>query len=244
MAKVFRLGLAGYEFNYSFMDQLTPHFFKDYILSESPAVFDLETTPEDMHRWSGIVLPGQPDSFLEQRLMILKISAYLCKKYACVMHACAVKWHGYAWLFTAPSGVGKTTMFRNWRTLYGQEVEILNGDMPFVARCNDGHIHVYPSPWNGKENYGSQIDAPLGGILFLKQGDSNFMYRAGAGDVVAALYSQFMCPSDSEEIIRCLSALEESILTSVPVWIYTNTGDLQSAIVSTDVILQDLEKNE
>jgi len=242
MENIYRLKIANIELDYSFFIPETYYYFKDFIISKDQQFFDLRTTKNDMEKWSYLVLPEESADFLEYRLMILKLSDYLCRRRACVIHSCAVMWKGLAWLFVGPSGIGKTTMYHNWKSLLGSEVEILNGDMPIVAETQDGSIRIYPSPWNGKENYGTLSDVPLGGLLFLEQGEENCIRRAELSEIVAALYAHFMCISDSKEIVRCLSKLEESILLSTPVWIFTNRGDLDSAAVSTIVISKYLKE--
>ena len=244
MDKCYLMKMADIEFRYKFYAPDTNSYFRDFILEPAEEGFDLETTGEDMTTWAHLAPCEHTDAFLEQRIMILKLSAYLCRKHACVIHACALVWKGFAWLFTAPSGTGKTTLYLNWKRLLGDEVMILNGDMPFVLARPGKEVWVCPSPWNGKENYGSLARAPLGGILFLSQGRENVMARMGIPEAVALLYSRFICISDSEKTVRCLSEIEERILETVPVWDFKNRGDLSSALVSSREIKKYLEEKK
>ncbi len=243
MKDCYRLKLANIELNYKFYSSDTFEYFKDFIVEESVEDYDLETTIEDLKHWKSLVPPDHKVSCLEQRLMVLKISRFLCRKNACVIHACAVVWKGYAWLFTGPSGIGKTTMCMNWRRYLGDEIQILNGDMPLLMAEPYKQVMVYPSPWNGKENFGSLICAPLGGIIFLEQGEENRMKRRNVSDIVAPLYAQFLCISDSEMTVQCISLIEERILETVPIWSFNNTGDLSSAKESSRVIYNYLQEN-
>ena len=244
MSRCYRIRLADIELNYRFYDQDTCRYFHDFILGETDADPDLETTEEDMKKWAHLVPIAHTDAFLEQRLLILKLSNYLCRKSVCVIHACAVVWKGYAWLFAAPSGTGKTTLYRNWKSLLGEEIRVLCGDMPLILARPDRDVRIYPSPWNGKENFGSLIQAPLGGILYLSQDSVNVMVKMGIPDMAAPLYSSFMCVSDSEMTVRCLSKMEEKILMNVPVWHFRNRGDLDSAKVSSQTLAAYLREKE
>ena len=232
MDRTFRLALAGRELNYRFLDEDCPAYFRDFIVSETRETPDLETTEEDLRRWAHLVPFEHSRAYLEQRLMVLKLSEYLCRRKACVIHACAVIRRGRAWLFTASSGTGKTTLYRNWRRYCGEEARILCGDMPFVSVREDGSVRICPSPWNGKENYGSLLEAPLGGILFLSQGTENRMIRLGAAEAAAPLYTRFMFIGDTAGTLGSVGSIEEAVLKSAPVWHFINRGDADSAVVS------------
>ena len=241
MDNTYRLRLADIEFNYRFRFRNTYRFFLPFLIEYNTESFDLETTEEDIVRWNRLLSFDYKPEFLEQRIMVLKLSGYLCSRGACVIHACAVIRGGYAWLFAAPSGTGKTTLFRNWKAVFGENVRILCGDMPFVGRSTSGDICVYPTPWNGKENYGSLEKAPLGGILLLSQGNMNEMKRLKPAEAAASVYSHWLCTSDSVDTVRNLSRLEETVLDSVPSWNFINRGDRESALYSVRVIDRYLE---
>ena len=242
MENVYRLRMAGRELRYKFWYPGTCHQFKNFIISSDEDGYDLETAAEDVEYWKRRAPEEALEEFLEKRLMVLKISHYLIGSNACVIHACSVVWKGLAWLFTGTSGTGKTTLYRNWKKLLKDDVQILCGDMPFTVVLQDGSVCVYPSPWNGKECYGSMLEAPLGGILYLSQGSENYMTRLAAAEAAAPLYTQFMCVSDTEETVGRLAYIEESILRTVPVWHFVNKGDSYSAVVSTKAITEYLKE--
>jgi len=84
-------------------------------------------------------------------------------------HGAVFSWHGRAFMFTAKSGTGKSTQLKNWLQLYGDEINIINGDKPILA-IRDDQVLVYPSPWKGKEGWGQDdVMLPLAGIIFLEQ---------------------------------------------------------------------------
>ena len=53
------------------------------------------------------------------------------------LHASAVELDGKAYLFSADSGVGKSTHTRLWQQLHGSKARIINDDKP-ALRCLDG----------------------------------------------------------------------------------------------------------
>ena len=83
---------------------------------------------------------------------------------------------GLGYLFTAPSGTGKSTHIRLWRQFLGEAGHIVNGDKPFLS-VEEGKVFVWGSPWAGKENWQKNRKAPLHGICLLKQGQKNKICR-------------------------------------------------------------------
>ena len=154
--------------------------------------------------------------------------AYDC----CIFHAAAFIWREKAWLFTAPSGTGKSTQYRNWKKHYGNEVTILNGDKPVLSLQKDGSILVCPSPWRGKERYGSFHTAPLGGVVYLEQGKENRIFYLQPSESVPKLFSAFWGQPEDEGQILKMSRITEAMVQNYPVWKLINTGDYVSAEIA------------
>ena len=49
---------------------------------------------------------------------------------------------------------------------------------------------------------------------------------------------RFLCTVEDRETVEAMCALEEAILTSVPVWKLVNTGDMES----TELVFETLKK--
>ena len=90
------------------------------------------------------------------------------------LHSSAVMLDGKAYLFSAPSGTGKSTHTEKWCRLFG--AKLLNDDKP-ALRCQDGTWMAYGTPWSGKHDLSEPVGVPLGGIAFLKRGEENRIYR-------------------------------------------------------------------
>ena len=147
-----------------------------------------------------------------------------------VFHGAAFLWNGGGYIFTAPSGTGKTTQLRHWKKLYPEEMEILNGDKPILeVTAKDTVIH--PSPWKGKENYGrDDLAAPLRGIVLLGQAKENRLRKMTPGDAVKKLFGRIYSTFNTEEEVRKAGRLLEQMLTlGVPIWYLENVGDEASA---------------
>ena len=87
----------------------------------------------------------------------------------CVLHSSSVVIDNEAYLFSAPSGTGKSTHASLWvKYLTEKEPYILNDDNPAIRIIN-GNIYAYGTPFSGKHDISVNQKAKLQGICFLKQ---------------------------------------------------------------------------
>ena len=91
------------------------------------------------------------------------------------MHGVAVEKGGEAYIFTAPSGYGKTTHAGLWVQAF-EDARIINGDNPII-RLKDGVFYAYGSPFCGKEGYHVNTGMPLKGICYLQRSIENRIER-------------------------------------------------------------------
>ena len=176
-----------------------------------------------------------PDWTAEYNAAAVEISEALLPFGRCIFHGMAFLWRGKAWIFTAPSGTGKTTQYALWKLLYGDELSALNGDKPVLECRDDGTVWVHPSPWQGKENIGSMRSAPLGGIICLARGE-NRIERLDARQALAPVFSQIIVRREKAEVTDRALRITEHLLTSVPIWRLTNRGDRASARLTHDTL--------
>ena len=96
-------------------------------------------------------------------------------KQTLLMHASVIRCDGKGYLMTAPSGTGKSTHTRLWYdNIPG--CDLMNDDNP-VVRIVDGSPIVYGSPWSGKTPCYRNVQAPIGGIVRIKQQPYNSIRR-------------------------------------------------------------------
>lgn len=181
------------------------------------------------------------DDYVEYMELCPRTGDALLPRRRCIFHGAAFLWRGKAWIFTGPSGTGKTTQYVLWKLLYGEELEILNGDKPLLD-FSGSTIFVRPSPWMGKECMCRMKSAPLGGILLLRQGRENSIRRLTPREAVLPIYGQFIYSAAAVEQARQVCALERQLLTSVPLWELTNLGDRGSARLAHDTLSGHLEQ--
>lgn len=143
-----------------------------------------------------------------------------------IVHGVAVKvctslaGHGQArgFIFTAASGVGKSTHAHLWQRLLGvEDVQIINGDKPVVRQGVGGcQFDVYGSPWCGKEGLHQNTSVPLCGIGLLHRGAPS-VSRATREDFFDFMTSQTFLPQDPTALMRTFAMLEH-IYNNVPVY--------------------------
>ena len=145
-----------------------------------------------------------------------RVARYLLDRDALHVHASALRYGGKAYLFSAPSGTGKSTHARLWRETLGPRVEMINDDKPFL-RFEADRIVACGSPWNGKHNLGANIEAPLGGVCMLAQSWQNRVRRLSKDEAFFRLVRQVYIWDDLEDTKRILKLLDR-LVVETPVY--------------------------
>ncbi len=146
-----------------------------------------------------------------------------------MLHSSCVEYKGKAYLFSAPSGTGKSTHTHLWLK-YLDGCRIINDDKPAI-RIIDGVAYAFGTPWSGKTDENINEGVPIGGICFLGRGENKIKRVPG----IAALkpfMDQTVRPRDKELMNNMLETLN-IILSKVP--IYQMTCDMSEDAVRTAV---------
>lgn len=134
-----------------------------------------------------------------------------------MLHACTALADGRAYLFSGPSGVGKSTHVGLWKEYLGQErVLILNDDKP-VLRMEGNNVLAYGVPWCGSDGISINACAPVAGICFLKQGHEDRIYRMKGAEAVHAVLNQTVRERDAKSM-GCLLDTIEKLIDRVPIY--------------------------
>lgn len=136
-------------------------------------------------------------------LLMAGFYSYISLHDTLLMHASAIEYEGNGIVFTASSGVGKTTQAELWARYKG--AKILNGDKVFLKREDDG-IYAWGSPWKGSSPYAENASAPLRAIVALEQAEENSIRKLEGFEVLEYVVPHVFFPSWDE---RC----EQAVLT-------------------------------
>ncbi len=110
-----------------------------------------------------------------------------------LLHASAVLHNGRAYLFSAPSGGGKSTHAALWQTHCG--AQILNGDKVIVSAEN-GTVTAYGSPSAGSSSIYVNAEAPTAAIYMLCKANANRIAPLSARQALLSLYSEAVKQED------------------------------------------------
>lgn len=151
------------------------------------------------------LVPTAPIESCESLCVYRDIAEQLPKFDRFVFHGAAIEYNGDAYLFTAPSGTGKTTHINLWRKYLGDEISIINGDKPIIHAGED--VVVYGTPWAGKEGYQRNTKASLKAICVLKQSKTNEIKKLETNEAVKHLMRQIYLPQDGVSLSKSLELL-------------------------------------
>lgn len=234
--KVYEENFTGHHLKYTFLYKNTHRYMYPYIKETESDSCDIRADHDyvEMHR--PYYTESTDENYIEYKSLINLTSLKLIPYKSCIIHSAAFLMDEYAWLLMAPSGTGKSTQYFNLKSLYGNKIEMICGDMPVLEMDEDEHITVHPSPWNGKERIKGHKSAPLGGILYLKQGDENRIRQLSSEEAVIPVFSQLAIRPETKEEILIMSALTEAIVKNYPVFEMVNLGDISSSKLAAETL--------
>ena len=207
------------ELSFSYAHRLD--IYDEFLTSELPAAF-AAVSEDEIASARKFYDDGATDAYIEGCEISRAAGTALLPFGRAVFHGAAFVWRQKAWIFAAPSGTGKTTQYRLWKLLFGDEIQMLCGDKP-VIEIEHGGTTVFSSPWRGKENSIRRL-----------------LPREAAGRI----YLQFMFSRKTKEQLLAVCSLEHRLLSTVPVWLLKNRGDEASAMLCRETIEKELYADE
>lgn len=210
-----RIKVADFVFEINNLYPYCEQFLTDYITEDKPHCH-ITITPEILAKRKKKLKGNYPLHYVEYLEIYRFICDYLVANGGMLMHGAVIEYNGEAYMFTAPSGTGKTTHILQWKNLYGNSVHIINGDKPLI-RCIDGEFIVYGTPWCGKEHYNRNTKAPLKGIVLLSRGEENSIERISPDKFNEFLLKQVYMPKSPEGVMQSLD-FADRLFSSVPLY--------------------------
>ena len=133
-----------------------------------------------------------------------------------MLHSSAVMVDGKVFLFSAPSGTGKSTHTRQWRKLFGERAVIINDDKPAI-RIVDGKIYAYGTPWSGSSELNSTDFGILQGICVLSRSEENYIRPLDQSKAIFSVLNQTIRPADEKKMDKLLAVLDK-VVSGVKIW--------------------------
>lgn len=160
----------------------------------------------------------------------------IIKHDAMLVHSSAIKYKGKAYLFSASSGIGKSTHTKLWQKAFGEEVNIINDDKP-VVRIKNGVCKVYGTPFDGGSGIAINDSAPLQAIVFLERGESNSIRKATINEIIKNLYfstTHFVSKETAESMLHNF----DKLTNYAEFYILTCNMDIEAAYLAYDAIVK------
>lgn len=214
--------------NFFYVEHVHPElevFCKDYLIEDCTPDFVIQLTEQDIaYEKNHTTEQAFTASYLETLALLRKISNILPGQKRFLMHGASISYEGQAFLFTAPSGTGKTTHIRLWKKYIGEKVRIVNGDKPFISleKNSNGNVEpmIYGTPWAGKERWQRNCCEPLKAICFVQRGTTNTIRKMNPEECVMMLFHQVYMPDDSTAVGHTLELLD-LLVKNVPLYLLT-----------------------
>ena len=166
----------------------------------------------------------------ENILVHSQLSRELVNHDILLMHGSAISMDGEVYLFTAPSGTGKSTHTRLWREAFGERTMMINDDKPMLKISPDG-VEVYGTPWRGKHRLGGNAHGPLKAIIDLTRDTENHIERISASDAFPIIKMQAVVFHDVGLMTKILS-LEKILMESIPFYRLGCNMEREAAVVA------------
>ena len=155
-----------------------------------------------------------------------------------MLHSSAIVVDSKAYLFTADSGVGKSTHTSLWQKLLGDRAFMLNDDKP-ALRYYDGKWYAYGTPWSGKYDISANFKVELGGIAVIKRAKDNKIERFCGIEAVSEIFRQVNRPKDPKARAVILELLDK-LLAEIPVWSLECNTDIDAARMAYEAMSENI----
>ena len=159
------------------------------------------------------------------------------------LHSASILYRGRAWLFSAPSGTGKSTHTAHW--VKRGWAEMINGDLNLIApsESSASPYEVRGIPWCGTSGIATTKTFPLGGIILLRRSpDADTVAGLSPDEKQLKTMQRLITPSwTKEQLMDCLRFTGD-LTAAVPVWQLSCTAGPSSACVMKKAIDAFLDK--
>ena len=243
MLTPFTIRLAGKTISVQAQFSQTRDICRDYLFDGKPD-FSVCVTSKDILKErqrseiqdlkQGKTPHNYSDKYLEALALYRKIADSFTQYQTLLIHGSAVSVDGNGYLFTAPSGTGKSTHVRLWRELLGERAIIINDDKPLIS-FGDGGVFIHGTPWCGKHHLNTNVSVPLKAICILTRGEKDCIEKLDRAEVMPILIQQTYRPQNAEGMHTVLSELDR-LTRSVGLYRLACTMNLSAAQVSFEAM--------
>lgn len=236
--------IADETFYIEYSDPAVPYWFTGFTIESRgeiplcPTDRDLEKIRADFIRTDSrrfSELPKRPPAQLEFHTIHYLMAKSLLKRGVLLVHGSAVAADGNAYLFIAPSGMGKSTHTALWKEVLGERAFIINDDKPLI-RLSGGVPLIYPTPWGMVKDSIQAESAPLRAIIWLERGEKNEIEPIDEGKMFMQIYKASLMGENADEVAAIL-ALQKKLLNKTKLFHLKCKADKDAAITALNALL-------
>lgn len=212
----FTMALAGEKIAVDAIYPSTKVFCQDY-LTDAQATHFVRVTEQDIieeqnksdlqRQREGLEPFAYSEPYLETLALYRQVINVLLEQQIILFHGSTIAVDGFAYLFTAPSGTGKSTHVRLWREYFGDRAVMINDDKPLIRLTDDG-ARIYGTPWMGKHELGQNVSYPLKAICYLQRGETNKIEPISFSNLYSVLIQQTQRPQQGQDMVKLLSCID------------------------------------
>lgn len=198
-------------------------FAKNYTTNATDDAIEIVSTIEDAEEWKNSH-PNEegidfPLSYLETLVIQSKIANVIAKNNGFVFHGSTIYLDSpeNAYIFTAPSGTGKSTHSRLLKSMFGDRINYINDDKPFI-KLNGSEYNVYGSPWDGKERRSNNLKGVLRGIFVIQRSLECDVEQIPGKEAIMHLIKQIHIPSGIENTLNGTEFIV-NLCKNIPIYI-------------------------
>lgn len=225
----FTIKLAGVNIGVHASFLSSKEFCKEYLTSEA-ADFEVSITRDDIAFEAAASEIECSDKYYETLAIYRKIAEALIHREILLVHGSTLKVGENGYMFTAASGVGKSTHAALWKKLLGEKATIINDDKPLLRINNDG-VEVFGTPWSGEKSINTNTSAPLKSICFIEQNATNDIQQIEKTSAIDKLVPQIYKSDNAENVIKTLE-LANLLMKNVDFYQLKCNTDISAARLS------------
>lgn len=187
--------IAEIDFDFTPKYKYTQILCKDYLSDEKYGIKISYTEKELLEEKEKA--PQFTFDLCESTIIYRKICKEIIKHKGFVLHSSAIEKDGIAYLFTALSGVGKSTHARMWKEYFKDEVTIINDDKPIIRLINNS-FYVFGTPWCGKDNLQTNKGVLVKAVCRIYQNNTNEIKEIIPSQILPFLLNQTLRPIEED----------------------------------------------
>lgn len=209
----------------------------DY-LSNRCRIADIQIAPEKYREKRHPELSDEDHCYLESGFQFHKKLLHFD---GMMLHSSAVEMDGRAYLFSGPSGMGKSTHTKLWRSAFGDAAVVFNDDKPALRRMNERWF-AYGTPWCGKDGINQNKRALVAGICFLVRGEENRIRRLLPEEAISKVIHQTLHRFHMVERLDLMLNLVDHLVREIPIYELECLPNEDAARLSYETMLRGAEE--